>query len=62
MVFSVVSSETSNIITNNAINPDTFPSCKRYEIQPVSAGNNRSFLRVVQHIDVLDFLNKESPY
>lgn len=60
MVYSVLTSETAQIITNNAFNVDTLPKTRRFEIQPVTAGNNRSFLKVVERINVLEFINKES--
>jgi hypothetical protein len=62
MVYSVLSSETANIVTNNAFLIDDIPHTRRYEIQPVTAGNSRSFLKIRENINVLDFISKESAY
>jgi hypothetical protein len=60
MVYSTISSETVPLVTNNAAIVDTIPYTKRYEMQPKTSGNSRSFLKVIEEVDILKFLSKEN--
>lgn len=47
-------------MSNNATIMETVPNTKIYQMQPTTAGNFRSMLKITEKVDVLSFLQKEN--